>query len=39
MSNFSLSENEIERIKAQERGLVYIRDALSFYLTDFIIFF
>ena len=34
MSNFSLSENEIERIKAQERGLVYIRDALSFYLTE-----
>tara|TARA_X000000368_G_scaffold290909_1_gene231194 strand:+ start:8991 stop:9785 length:795 start_codon:yes stop_codon:yes gene_type:complete len=34
MSNFSLSKNEIDRIKAQERGLVYIRDALSFYLTE-----
>jgi len=34
MSNLSLSKNEIDRIKAQERGLVYIRDALSFYITE-----
>ena len=30
----SLTEIDIKRLKTQEKGLIYIRDALSFYLMD-----
>ena len=29
-----LTEIDIKRLKTQEKGLIYIRDALSFYLMD-----